>query len=427
MMRPFTTKSNVTLLLAALCCLCTVAEGAVDCANPRKSVGTMSEAVFHGVEEATKLITEKKYSEAIDKLKQMVKADSDYEKAIVYYNLGFAYSSKDDYAGAADSFAKALALNAMPQQQHDQLQYNLGQLYLAAGKPDEGIKTLQTYIAESCAPVPADAHIYLANALAERKRYSEALPQIELAFTKAKAPKESWVQLKLAIHYELKDMPACAETLVQLIGIAPVKAEYWKQLSGIFLELKKDTQAVAVLALAERQGYIDKPNEQRNLYSIYMMLELPYKAGMMMEKALANGKVPENEENLEAVANAWINARESTKAEAALQKLAAIADNGEYYFRLGAIYGDDERWKESKQVLEKALKKGGLKHAGECWMRLAVAQFNLQDSTGAQASLEKSINYDETRKPAGEWLRHLRSRQVVTDQPAEPAQSPTPS
>lgn len=421
-MKSFAIKSNAALLLAAACFMCTAAEGAVDCANPRKAVGGMSESVYRGVEEATKLIAEQKYGEAINKLKQMADAGGDYEKAIVYYNLGFAYSSKNDYANAAGSFAKALSFNAMPQQQHDQLLYNLGQLYLAASKPDEGIQTLQKYIAESCSPVPVDAHIFLANALAERKRYDEALPQIDLAISKAKEPKESWVQLKLGIHYELKNYKACAETLVQLIGMVPAKAEYWKQLSGIFLELKKDTEAVAVLALAERQGFIQKPNEHKNLYSIYMMLDLPFKAGLVLQDAIEKGKVPSDQENLESVANAWINARESDKAEAALKKLAAVSDSGEHYYRLGAMYGDDERWQESKEMLEKALRKGGLKRAGEAWMRLAVAHYSLKDGKSAQAALEKAMNFAETRQQAGEWLRHL-SGQATTEQTAEPTQS----
>ena len=38
------------------------------------------------------------------------------------------------------------------------------------GKHDEGIKTLQEYIASACTPPPAEAHIFLANALVEKKR-----------------------------------------------------------------------------------------------------------------------------------------------------------------------------------------------------------------------------------------------------------------
>ena len=62
----------------------------------------------------------------------LVEGGGDFDKAVVYYNMGFAYSSKNDYANAAKSFAKALASQALPGQQQEQLMYNLGQLYIVA-------------------------------------------------------------------------------------------------------------------------------------------------------------------------------------------------------------------------------------------------------------------------------------------------------
>jgi tetratricopeptide (TPR) repeat protein len=171
--------------------------------------------------------------------------------------------------------------------------------------------------------------------------------------------------------------------------------------------MKRDTESVAVLALAERQGYIEKPNEIKNLYSVYMMLELPFKAGTLMQDAIDKKKIPLDEKNLESMADAWINARESAKAEVTLKKLASMSEKGDYYFKLGGMYGDDERWKESKEMLEKALEKGSLKRPGEAWMRLAVADYSLKNVQGAISSLQKAMTFDESRKQASEWLRAL--------------------
>jgi tetratricopeptide (TPR) repeat protein len=220
--------------------------------------------------------------------------------------------------------------------------------------------------------------------------------------------------MKLAVNYELKDFKACAASLVQLIGLAPTKPDYWKQLSTMFFEMKEDLEAVAVLAVAERQGFIDKPTERKNLYNVYMMLDLPFKAGLLLQEALDKNVLPANEENLESVANAWINARESARAEVTLKKLAAASDKGEFYYKLGAMYGDDERWKESIELLRKALDRGGLKASGEAWMRIAVAEYNLHNTSGAVAALQKAVNFDETRKQAGEWLRHLTAHTVAS-------------
>lgn len=386
---------------------------AADC-GPEKQAASMSEAVYYGVDEATKLIAKQQVSEAIEKLSKLGESGSDFDKAVVNYNLGFAYSSKNDYASAAKAFARALELKALPRQQHQQLQFNLGQLYIVAGKHDEGIVTLQDYLANACTPPPAEAHIFLANALIERKRFKEAVPQIDLALSKAKAPNQSWLEMKLAVNYELKDFKACANSLVQLIGLAPTKPDYWKQLSTMFFEMKEDIEAVAVLALAERQGFIDKPTERKNLYNVYMMLDLPFKAGMLLQDAIDKNLVPANEENLESVANAWINARESSRAEATLKKLAAASDKGEFYYKLGAMYGDDERWKESRDMLAKSLQKSGIKRPGEAWMRIAVAEHNLKNSAAAVAALQKAMNYEDSRKQAGAWLRHLTGQMAST-------------
>jgi tetratricopeptide (TPR) repeat protein len=274
-----TNWSKASALIALPLAFWSLGSNAADCANPRKAVGAMSEVYYRGVESAMDLMTKSKYNEAIDRLSKMTDGGSDYEKAIVYYNLGFAYSSKNELGNAAKSFEKSLSLNAMPQQQYDQILFNLGQLYVADKQYEVGVRTLERYIAESCTAVTADAHIFLAQAYLEQKKYREALPQDDLAISKSKQVKETWLQLKLAINYELKNYKACAETLVKLISMVPAKADYWKQLSGMFTELKQDAQAVAVLALADRQGFMTTPNEIKNLYTVYMMVDLPYKAG----------------------------------------------------------------------------------------------------------------------------------------------------
>ncbi len=387
---------------------------AADCAKVEKQEGEMTEETYNAVQSATELMTKNKVGEAIDKLTKLADKGSDYEKAMINYNLAIAYSSKNDYPSATKFFAKSIATPSLPRTQREQIQYNLGQLYIVTNQYDEGIKALQSYISETCGTISADAHIFLANALTEKKRYSEALPQIDLAISKSKETKELWLQMKLAIAYEMKDFKGCAEALVLLIGKVPEKSEYWKQLSGVFYEMKNDAESLAVLSLAEKQGFLKTPTEVKNLYNVYMMIESPYKAGSLLEEAIAQKRLPADEANLGSMSDAWINAREADKAESTLKKLAGMSDKGDYYYKLGAMYGDNERWKESKEMLEKALSKGGLKRPGDAWMRIAVAQYGMKDNIGAIAALQKAITFDETRKQAGDWLRALNAQQQAS-------------
>jgi tetratricopeptide (TPR) repeat protein len=91
-----------------------------------------------------------------------------------------------------------------------------------------------------------------------------------------------------------------------------------------------------------------------------------------------------------------------------------MSEKGEYFFKLGAMYGDNERWKDSRDALQKAAQKGGIKRMGEVWMRLAVAEYSLKNMDGAVAALKKAATFDETRKQAGEWLRHLTGATVAS-------------
>ena len=90
-----------------------------------------------------------------------------------------------------------------------------------------------------------------------------------------------------------------------------------------------------------------------------------------------------------------------------LKKLAATSEKGEYFYKLGAMYGDDERWKESREMLRKALQKGGIKRTGEAWMRIAVAEHNLKDTPSAVAALQKAITFDETTQAGQRMVASL--------------------
>ncbi len=47
-------------------------------------------------------------------------------------------------------------------------------------------------------------------------------------------------------------------------------------------------------------------------------------------------------------------------------------------------------------------------------MRLAVAEYGLKNNPGAITALQKAATFDETRKQAGEWLRHLTGQTVAS-------------
>lgn len=388
---------------------------------PRKAKGSISEITYKRMERIIDAIGKGQYAESEQKLIELNEgARGDYEKAIILQTLGFVYASQNKEAPAIKAFENALATNSLPQQVHEGMMLNIAQLYIADDKYDQGMRQLTAYMQESCNPNP-DAHILLASVHSEKKQWREALKQVDLAIVKARSPKENWLQLKLAIHYELKEYPKCAEVLVHLVGMAPIKEEYWKQLSGMLFEIKKDPEALAVLALADRRGYIDKEDEFRNLANMYMYLQIPMKAGLVLQRGFDDKKIEPTEKNLEMLANAWLMARENDRAEVVLKKAAAISNKGDLYRQLGYIYAERMDWKAALEALESALKKGNSKEPGDLHLMIAQAAIELKRWDRAQAAVRAAMQHEKTAKIASEWMVHLEQEVDYASRGKEPA------
>jgi tetratricopeptide (TPR) repeat protein len=408
--------NKLTSLLVALITACALAfaPGAMAQKKERKATGTLSEGTYRQIERIQNLIAQNKNSEALEKANDLLEHLSGaYEKAIVYQTIGFIYATQNNYTKALASFEEALKLDALPQQPYEQLLFNTGQMYYANNQTDKALQRLEQYFAEAVNPPPADAHIMLASLYAEKKRFADALPHVDTALSMVKTPKESWVQLRLALHYELHQIPACAEDLLQLISIAPVKKDYWKQLSSVFFEIKRDQESLAVLALANRQGFLTEETEYKNLANVYLLLDIPYKAATLLQQGIDKKIVKADEKTLTTLGDAWTMAREYDKAEEVLKQAASMSGDGNIYYRLGQIYVEDEHWKSALEMLDKAIAKP-LKDPGQAHFLAGVAAFQGGESKRAIGYLQQALQYDDVRSQATQWLNHIR----MTDEAA---------
>ena len=375
----------------------------------RKAKGALTEGAFRHIERAQLLYADNKTAEAEAKLRDFLgRSKGGYEKAVALQTLGFIIAGEEKKIPAAIKlFKEALSLDALPQSAHEQMVFNIAQLYLVTNQDGESRKWLNQYLDETCNPLP-DAHVMLASLHAEKKEYRKALEQVNLAIAKAKTPREPWLQLKLAIHYEFKEFPRCAQTLLQLVSVAPQKADYWKQLSSMLFELRHDANALAVLALADRKGYLTKDSEFRNLANMYFYMQVPYKAGQIMQRGLDEKILDADEKNLELLANAWLMARENDKAEAVLKKAATVSSKGEIFQRLGYLYVEKEDWKSALDALTKAQQKGvDKKQEGQLSLLVGIASVETEDLDRAEKAFRGALDDKDTRKSATEWLNQI--------------------
>jgi tetratricopeptide (TPR) repeat protein len=402
-----TLTSKRVLVAAVLATVTAVVQAQRPECRAQTHSATMSEGTYRIVERAIEDLTRERHSEAESRLRTLTDRVRGYERAVVFQTLGFVYAQQDKFKPALQAFEEALALEALPQQPQEQLMYNVGQLYIADGQHDKGIQIVERYLREACTPPPPEAHVLLAGAYAERKQWRPALTQVDQALEKAKEPREQWLQLKLALHYELKEYRQSAETLVRLIALAPIKDDYWKQLSGVLFEIKRDRDSLAVLALAERQGFLKTERELRNLANVYMLLDIPYKAGTLFHQGMERGAVERSAENYQFLSDAWIVAREWNRAEQALKRAAELSNDGDLWKRLGQVYMEKEDYRAAADALDRAVR-AGVERMGETHYLLGVAAYSMGDQRRAESALRAATRDARTRNQAQQWLEHIR-------------------
>ncbi|MCB0379046.1 MAG: tetratricopeptide repeat protein, partial [Bdellovibrionales bacterium] len=204
----------------------------------RKSALT-STGTHRRLSRAHELMGKDKIKDAIDILDKLMKSTEGrpHEQAQVMQTLGFAYAQQENYAKALSLLQKSLDLNVLPYAPTLSTLYTIAQINVAQEKYDVGLKKLDEWFSLADEP-SADAYVLKATIFAQKKKQKEALALVTKAIDMTEKPKESWLAFAVAMNYELEKYHEAARLLEKLAGLYPEKKKYWKQLSGVYLNIE---------------------------------------------------------------------------------------------------------------------------------------------------------------------------------------------
>ncbi len=385
------------------------------CGKPRNvGTGTLDELTWRQLNAVYEKVGEERWDEAHgDLLKMLGRSSRDrYLQAIINQALAQVEWSRENYDSALLYFEAAVELDALPNETHYALMYQIAQLYFMQERYSEALERLSLWFCKvPPEKITSTAYVLKASIHARQKDFSATLEAIDKAIAMDPEPREPWYQLKLGSHYELEQYPQAAETLEVMIDRWPEKKVYWTQLSQIYYKLKQDQRALAVLALAYRKGLLDQQSDITFLSSLYSNLELPYKAAEVMEKGIRDGVVKATRDHWTVTADAWYAAEELERSLSAYEEAGAIATDGTIDLRRGFILVDLERWSVAREALDRALEKGGLneRQTGEAYLLRGLARFNLGDFDRASADWGRASRYEKSREAAQQWMNHMQA------------------
>ncbi len=375
----------------------------------KKSQYTVSEKMHKKLTGAQEQMEAEQYDAARELLAPLEKRAgklNPYERALTFLFLGFLDASQDRYEEALRYFELCLVEDSLPAGQQLSTRFNVAQLYLATENYAESERTLEVWFEEAESPTGA-AFYLLAISRYQLEKYQEALAPAREAVASTKRPKEPWLQLLVGLYLPLERYQEALLPLEQLVTLYPRRL-YWTQLSALYAQLEEDEKALAALQLAYEQDFIEDDMEQRQLARLYLNHGLPYRAALLLERALEEETVASDVESLELLASSRIVAREYSRAIEPLRLAAELDEGGDLYVRLGQVYLERESWKEANAAFDVAFEKGTLKDPGKANLLLGIALYHQDRHRLARKHFAAALAEESSRTSAKSWLELLK-------------------
>jgi len=378
----------------------------------------MGERAFRRFDALTALYTESKYQEALTAVQSYLAGSdlNDYERAMGEQIYGYVLIGLDRVNDAVARFERAIELDSLPNSAHFSMMRALAQLYASREEWQKSINMMNQYLRYQAEPTPED-RIMMGQNYAQLQRYRDALPWVRGAIQGAGAKAlESWYQLELAIHFELKDYRAALEVLKVLVARWPDKLRYWEMMAGAHQEMNQDVDALAALMAAYNGGLVTDQAKILNLARMSIYVELPFQAGQILDRAIEQGKVEPTAPNLRLLLQAWTGAREYDRAGRVIDRLAPMTGEGDLFIQKSRLMLEQNQWQPTIDAARQALELGNVSNPGGAWLMIGIAAMELGNLRESRQAFQQAQEYDaNTRRQAREWQRFVEDRIQVAE------------
>jgi tetratricopeptide (TPR) repeat protein len=375
--------------------------------------GIVSELTYKRLSRVHKFMDDEKYDLALERLKGIRPSNKwPYEQALVRQTFGYLYAAKGEYPKAIDAFVQCLVLQRLPESATKNILYTLAQLQISVSDYPAAIDSLERWYKLEKTPTP-QAHAFAGTVYALAKRYTKAIEHLQKAIASADDPKEDWYRQLLAVNYTVADYRSAARLLEQMTRRFSERKAYWLQLSSVFRTLKDDARSLAVMELAYRRGLLNNERELTELAGYYLYMDMPYKAGELLETALENGSLSSTNRHWQLLSEAWLRAREMRRAMQALQRASEQIQEPALFLRLAQLAAHMDEWSVTLHAVDRALHLEGLKQPGKAYILKGMAHFNRGEYNAAQGAFEHARENKAVQDQAQKWLDHLTSEMAV--------------
>ncbi|WP_404339453.1 tetratricopeptide repeat protein [Pseudoalteromonas mariniglutinosa] len=367
----------------------------------------MGERVGKKVIKAFDLYNEDDIDGAIALLNELDPSD-EFDKATVDRYLGSMYAQKEQYKTAIKYMKDAVAPDILNFADQAQGLKTLGDMYAGT---EQYVEAKKAYAAWMDFTGEQDPKVYtrIAQANYELKLFKEVLPAANKAISLEKEPTKAPYQLKLAAYFELKQYKNMVEVAEEIVRVWPTDEKAWVGLGKYYLQTEDYKKGLATMEVAYKNGYFENEVEYRVLSNFYSLNDIPFKAAVVLEKAINEQKVKRTKQNISAVASNYHRAKEIEKAAKYYEEAAKFDDDAELYRKAGSLLLQSQNYNAAVVRLNKALELGSDKK-GTIYSDLAEAYYYQEKYKQAYNAITKAMDDPRTRKFAKGWSSYIKDK-----------------
>jgi tetratricopeptide (TPR) repeat protein len=385
-------------------------------AEPTRRTPAMRERVYERLSEAQACLEMGDFECAqrlLDEVRSMSGLNS-YEIAQTWNFQAYLYMAQDNYRGAIEAYQRVLEQPDIPLGMESSTLYIVSQLHFQQEQFDPSLATLDRWFEITETPGP-DAYSFRAQIYYQLRRYGDAIEPlrtaIRIAESQGSEPDENWYRLLNVCYYEIEDYASTIEVLKVMVTRWP-RREYVVQLSGIYGQEGFDQESMSLYEVAYEAGWLTQGSELVRLAQLFLLLDIPFKAGGVLDEGLNSGVIESSESNWRLLAQAWQLAREDEKAVPALRRAAELSDSGELHIRLAQSYQNLYRWDDCAEAAREAFRKGSLIREDQSSLIFGHCLLELKRFDEARTAFAAAARDERSRAAAENWLQFLASEEA---------------
>ena len=373
---------------------------------------TYDETTAKRLQEAIELLNTDQYEQARAVLGKLnMPKLSPYERSHVEQILASIDHSQENYDSARKHLEAAIAAGGLNEVELSQVKYQIAQLYMSQERWKEGAAALEDWF-KTAVNANAGAYYLLAVAYYQIEQYERALTPAKKAVEMSEKPQESWIELIVALYLQKEQYREALPYLEKLLAISPDKKAHWLRLSSIYGQLEEYAKALAMMQLAYNANLLSEDSEIRRLSDLLMFQEVPYRAAEVLATGLEKKQVKEDRGIFEKLANAWIAAREFSKAIQPLERAAQMHNDGSLFVRLGEVQVQRQDWDAAVTAFQRALDKGGLKDAPYVQYYIGIAFYSEKNYKDARTWFQRAAASPKYARSANAYIQIIDSKKA---------------